>query len=74
MMLTFGYKNKGNLTVALEEGNEVITDGERLAQNFNEYFVNIVASLSINLFHENKDDVNNDNIDNTITKFESHQV
>ena len=31
-MLTFGYKNKGNLTVALEEGNEVITDGERLAQ------------------------------------------
>ena len=41
MMLTFGYKNKGNLTVALEEGNEVITDGEKLAQILLQAWVSI---------------------------------
>ena len=34
--------------------------------------MNIVPSLGITPFHENNDDVNNDNIDNTITKFEGH--
>ena len=68
----FGNKNKGNKTVALEEGNEVITDDGKLAQTFNEYFVNIVPSLGITPFHENTDDINNDNIDNIITKFEGH--
>ena len=58
----FGNKNKENKTVVLEETNEVITD--------NEYFFNIVPSHGITSFHENNDDVNNDNIDNTITKFE----
>ena len=43
----FGNKNKGNKTIALEEGNEVITDDGKLAQTFNEYFVNIVPSLGI---------------------------
>ena len=68
----FGNKSKGNKTVALEEEKEVITDDGKLAQTFNEYFVNIVSSLGITPFHENNDDVNNDNIDNTITKFENH--
>ena len=68
----FGNKNKGNKTVALEEENEVITDDGKLAQTFNEYFVNIVPSLGITPFHENTDDINNDNIDNIITKFEGH--
>ena len=45
---------------------------EKLAQTFEEYFVNIVSSLGITSFRENNDDVNNDNIDNTITKFEGH--
>ena len=68
----FCNKNKGNKTVALEEENEVITHDRKLAQTFNEYFVNIVPSLGITSFHENNDNVNNDNIDNIITKFEGH--
>ena len=68
----FGNKNKGNKTIALEEGNEVITDDGKLAQTFNEYFVNIVPSLGITSFHENNDNVNNDNIDNIITKLEDY--
>ena len=56
----------------MEEGNEVIIDDGKLAQTFNEYFVNIVPSLGVTSFHENNVDVNIDNIDNTITKFEGH--
>ena len=41
----FGNKNKGNKTIVLKEGNEMITDDGNLAQIFNEYFVNIVPSL-----------------------------
>ena len=52
--------------------NEVITDDGKLAQIFNEYFVNIVPSLGITSFHKKNDNVNNDNIDNTIKKFEGH--
>ena len=43
----FGNKNKGNKTINLVEGNEVITNVEKLAQAFNEYFANIVSSLGI---------------------------
>ena len=68
----FGHKNNGNTTIALEEGSKLITVDGKLAQIFNEYFVNIVPSLGITSFHWNNDDVNNDNIDNKITKFESH--
>ena len=32
----FGNKNKGNETIALEEGYEVTTDDGKLAQTFNE--------------------------------------
>ena len=38
----------------------------------NEYLVNIVPSLGITSFDEIDDDVDNNNIDNTITKFEGH--
>ena len=68
----YGNKNKGNKTIALDEGNQMITDDGKFAQTFNEYFVNIVPSLGVTSFHENNDDVNNDNIDNSITKFEGH--
>ena len=61
------------VVIALEEGNEVITDDGKLAQTFNEYFVNIVPSLGITSFHENNDNVNNDNINNIIIKFEKIQ-
>ena len=66
--------NKGNKIIALEEGNEVITDDGNLAQTFNKYFANIVPSFRITSLHENNDDVNNDNIENTITKFEGHPI
>ena len=69
----FGNKSKGNKTIALKEGNEVITDDGKFAQTFNEYFVNIVSSLGITSFHENNN-VNNDNIDKIIIKFEGHPI
>ena len=50
----------------------MISDDGKLAQTFNEYFANIVPNLGITSFHENNDNVNNDTIDNTITKFEDH--
>ena len=46
----FGNKNKGNKTIALEKGNKMITDDEKLAQIFYEYFVNIVTSLMYHFF------------------------
>ena len=71
--LIFGTENKVTKTITLVERNEVITNDEKLAQTFNEYFVNIVWSLSITSFHKNNcDDVNDNNIDNAITKFEDH--
>ena len=42
---------------------------ENLIKLLNECFVNIVPNLGITSFRENNDDVNNDNVDNTITKF-----
>ena len=68
----FGNKNTGNKNITLVEGNELITKYEKLTQTLNEYFVNIVPSLGITSFRENNDNVNYDNIDNTITKFEVH--
>ena len=65
----FGNKNTGNKTIALEEGNEVITDDGKSALMFNKYFVNIVATLDITSIYENNDDTNNDYIDNLIPKF-----
>ena len=52
----------------------MITNDGKLAQIFNEYFVNIVPSLGITSFQENNDNVYNDNIDNIIIKFEGHPI
>ena len=68
----FGNKNRGNKTISLEEGNEVATDDGKLSQTFNEYFVNFVPSLAITSFRENNDDINNENKDNTIKKFQDN--
>ena len=42
-----------------------------MRENLLKLLMNIVPSLCIT-FRENNDDVNNDNIDNTITKSEGH--
>ena len=68
----FGNKNRGNKTISLKEGNEVTTDDGKLSQTFNEYFVNFVPSLTITFFRENNDDINNENKDNTIKKFQDN--
>ena len=68
----FGNKNRGNKTISLKEGNEVTTDDGKLSQTFNEYFVNFVPSLAITSFRENNDDINNENKDNTIKKFQDN--
>ena len=52
----------------------MITNYIKLAQTFNEYFVNIVPNLIITFFLEINCDLNTDNIDNTSTKFEGHQT
>ena len=56
----------------MREGNDKITDDGKLAETINEYFVDIVLSLSITSFHEYNNDVNNDNIGNIIKTFEGH--
>ena len=60
-------KIKGNQTITLVEENKTITDKEKLL-TFNEYFVDIIPSLGITYFRVNNDGVNNDKINNTITK------
>ena len=47
----------------------MIANDRKLAQTFNEYFVIIVLNLGIASFLENNDDLDHDNIDDTITKF-----
>ena len=56
----------------MKEGNDKITDDGKLAETINEYFVDIVLSLSITSFRETNNDVNNDNIGDIITTFEGH--
>ena len=56
----------------MREGNDKITDDGKLAETINEYFVDIVLSLSIISFRENNNDVNNDNIGDIIATFEGH--
>ena len=48
----FGNKIKGNPNIALVESNDLITDEKSLAETFNDYFVNVVLNLSINILDE----------------------
>ena len=48
----FGNKIKGNPNIALVENNDLITDEKSLAETFNDYFVNIVSNLGINIFDD----------------------
>ena len=47
VMPTFGKKNNGNKTIALVEGNEMVTNNGKLYQTFNAYFATIFPSLGI---------------------------
>ena len=43
----FGDKVKGNNVITFVEGNNFITDNKKLAQTFNEFFVNSVENFGI---------------------------
>ena len=57
----FGNKIKGNPNIALVESNDLITDEKSLAETFNNYFVNVVSNLGINILDDKsgKGDVSN---------------
>ena len=50
----------------------MITDHGYFAQTFNKYFANTVPSFAISCFLKNNNDLNSDDTDNTVIKFESH--
>ena len=56
-----GNKIKGNPNIALVESNDLITDEKSLAETFNNYFVNVVSNLGINILDDKsgKGDVSN---------------
>ena len=60
----FDNENKGNKTIALVEGNEVVTSNEKLAHTCSIFCEYCVPRFSFTSFHENNE-VNNDDIDNT---------
>ena len=45
----FGNKIKGDPNVALVENNDLISDEKSLGETFNDYFVNVVSNLGINI-------------------------
>ena len=66
----FGNKIKGNPNIVLVESNDLITTEKSLAETFNNYFVNVVLNLGINILDDKsgKSDVSNyDNHPNIIT-------
>ena len=66
----FGNKIKGNPNIALVENNDLITDEKSLAETFNDYFVNVLSNLGINIldYKSGKGDVcNYDNHPSIIT-------
>ena len=67
----FGNKKKGNPNILLVKSNDLVTDKiKSLADTFNDYFVNVVSNLSINVLDEKsrKGDISNyDNHPSIIT-------
>ena len=66
----FGNKIKGNPNVVLGESNDLITDEKLLAEAFNDFFINVVSNLGINITDDKsgKGDVSNyDNHPSIIT-------
>ena len=48
----FGNKIKGNPNIALVESNDLITNEKSLAEIFNNYFINVVSNLGINILDD----------------------
>ena len=48
----FGNKIKGNPNITLVENNDLIADQKSLAETFNDYFVNVVSNLGINILDD----------------------
>ena len=66
----FGNKINGNPNIALVENNDLITDEKSLAETFNDYFVNVISNIGINILEgkSGKGDVSNyDNHPSIIT-------
>ena len=62
----FGNKIKGNPNIVLVESNDLITDEKLLAETFNDFFINVVSNLGINII--GKGDISNyDNRPSIIT-------
>ena len=57
----FGNKIKGNPNIALVEGKELITIQKSLAETWNNYFVNVISSLGINILDDNSGKGSNHN-------------
>ena len=70
----FGNKIKGNPNIALVESNDLITDEKSLAETFNNYFVNVVSNLGINILDNKsgKGDVSNYYNHPSITTIKQH--
>ena len=66
----FGNKIKGNPNIVLVESNDLITDEKLLAETFNDFFINVVSNLGINIIDDKsgKGDISNyDNRPSIIT-------
>ena len=66
----FGNKIKGNANIALGESNDLITDEKLLAETFNDFCINVVSNLGMNIIDGKygKGDVSNyDNRPSIIT-------
>ena len=70
----FGNKIKGNPDIALVENNYLITDEKSLAETFNDYFVNVVSNLGVNILDDKsgKGDVSNYNNQPSIITIKQH--
>ena len=70
----FGNKIKGNPNITLVEGNNLITDEKSLAETFNDYFVNVVSNLGVNMLDDNssKGDVSSHDDHPSIISIKQH--
>ena len=70
----FSNKIKSVENIVLSKNGVLIKDEEKLANIFNNFFVNIVPNLGIKIQHEflNTTDNSQDPIENAICKYENH--
>ena len=70
----FSEKHFSNNKIILIEGDEIISDNQKIADTFNIYFANVVKSLDINSFntYDFSYDTELDYISNIVEKFKNH--